>query len=763
VKTTLQRDKWMILGPMFLMLAGLPLLGVVLSGQHLASYLEFPPTTQYVEHAPFSWGVFAIMLIGVVLVVLPFVAWDRLHAFLDDEAVPSIKGFPWWGWAGFVFGIVAWALAWSRFEWCSDIQPHLFTPQWLSYIIVVNALTYRKTGQCMLTHRTGYFFTLFLASAVFWWFFEYLNRFVQNWHYDGVDNVSPSQYFWRATLPFSTVLPAVLGTCDLLAGGTRLFKGLEGFLPVRLRNPKYLAGGCLVLACIGLAGIGVWPDLLYPLLWIAPLLIITSIQAIGGQRTIFAPLKDGNWRRICLLALSALICGFFWEMWNSKSSAKWIYTVPFVNRFKIFEMPLLGYAGYLPFGLECAVIGDLVKEWTCKNPRIASSRARLAATAAVALVISAFIWLPFLHLCFKPDVNDYRSREGIAPKAGAIAAQQFHLWDEQGMRNVEVARMRVSNAEWDFMGRTFHVLALANMALREPGQRKLYLGIMDRIIDDTLRLERENGIYYFLMDYARDGQFVSSRARSLFQDGEIAMMLGCRRLIDEKASYREPFSFRIGVMKACMQESPVLAGESYPDECWMFCNTVALAAMRISDVLDNTNHEEFFKRWLSTARSNLIDPATGLLISSFSSNGHPFDGPEGSSIWMSAHCLQLVDPEFAAEQYRIARDLLGNSFLGFGFAREWPDSWKGPIDVDSGPVIPILQISAGSSGLAILGASAFGDDTYLSRLLTSLNFGGFPISTDGRLKFAASNQVGDAVLLYALVVGPLWKEIWNRA
>jgi hypothetical protein len=48
-------------------------------------------------------------------------------------------------------------------------------------------------------------------------------------------------------------------------------------------------------------------------------------------------------------------------MWNYYSQAKWIYTVPYVNRFKIFEMPILGYAGYLPFGLECAVVAAWMK------------------------------------------------------------------------------------------------------------------------------------------------------------------------------------------------------------------------------------------------------------------------------------------------------------------------------------------------------------------------------------------------------------------
>jgi hypothetical protein len=39
-------------------------------------------------------------------------------------------------------------------------------------------------------------------------------------------------------------------------------------------------------------------------------------------------------------------------MWNYWSFPKWIYLIPYVDRPKLFEMPLLGYGGYLPFALE---------------------------------------------------------------------------------------------------------------------------------------------------------------------------------------------------------------------------------------------------------------------------------------------------------------------------------------------------------------------------------------------------------------------------
>jgi hypothetical protein len=380
----------------------------------------------------------------------------------------------------------------------------------------------------------------------------------------------------------------------------------------------------------------------------------------------------------------------------------------------------------------------------------------------IALVIAAGVWLPSMHLLFKPHMDNYLSDAGISPKARALAARHLALWSDPELRAGEIAKMRRNNAEWDFMARTFLVLALGNMALRAPEAKDEYLEIMDTIIDETVRLEQENGANYFLMAYAQHGRFRSRDGRSLFVDSEIALMLAVRRLVDEKEAYRPLLAERVEAMVATMQESPVFSGESYPDEAWMFCNTTALVAIRIADLLDGTDHSDFIGRWLEVAKRDMVDPETGLLISSFTFDGRPKDGPEGSSIWMVAHNLLLVDRPFAEDQYRRAKAELAENVLGFGYAHEWPRSWAGPMDVDSGPIVPVLEISAGSSGMALIGASAFDDDAYLSLLLTSLNFGGFPIEKDGQVRYTASNQVGDAVMLYAMVLGPVWAEVESR-
>ncbi len=81
-----------------------------------------------------------------------------------------------------------------------------------------------------------------------------------------------------------------------------------------------------------------------------------------GDEHILCELTTGNWTGVVAAALAAVTCGVFWEMWNYFSLAKWEYSIPFVHRFQIFEMPLLGYAGYLPFGLQCAVLGSMLEK-----------------------------------------------------------------------------------------------------------------------------------------------------------------------------------------------------------------------------------------------------------------------------------------------------------------------------------------------------------------------------------------------------------------
>jgi len=369
-------------------------------------------------------------------------------------------------------------------------------------------------------------------------------------------------------------------------------------------------------------------------------------------------------------------------------------------------------------------------------------------------VLGAVVWLPSLHLVFELGAAD-RSRV-----ANELVARQVAVWHATSRDD---ATLRAVNPEWDFMSRTYLVLALANHALTlGPGpEREKLVETMDLVIASTLTEESEHGNAHFLLGYAKARPFVDPEARSVFLDGEILFMLEARELVERRESYHLLAQERAIHIEAAMRRSPTLSAESYPDECWTFCNTTALAALAVLDHVHADDHGALLREWVVKAKARLVDPRTGLLVSSYTRDGRTLDGPEGSSLWMTATNLRFVDESFAQDQYGRARRALGRTAFGFGWAREWPSGDLERPDVDSGPIVPFFGASAGSSGLAVLGASAFGDAKYRDALFASLELAAFPDDRAGSRggRYLASNRVGDAVVLYALETGPLLRAV----
>ena len=157
------------------LLVGTPLLGMLLSGSPLKPYLSFPPTTTYAEHNSFSWVWFAILSMILAGVLLPFMFRFFTFSILKEKA-PSTMNYPWWGWGGLESSFYPGRWPGHDFNWFQPFQDHTFTPLWIGYILVINALCVKRTGQCFLTEKPLFYLNLFPISAVFWWTFEFLNQ-----------------------------------------------------------------------------------------------------------------------------------------------------------------------------------------------------------------------------------------------------------------------------------------------------------------------------------------------------------------------------------------------------------------------------------------------------------------------------------------------------------------------------------------------------------------------------------------------------------
>jgi len=241
------------------------------------------------------------------------------HNFLDSELVPSRTSNP--------LGILSYV---DRV--LSNSRRHGIHPK-----------------RTFFTNANPSYIALFFISIPAWWLFELINMRMQNWFYIGEENFSDITYFLLSSLSFSTVMPAVFGTAELM--GSFQWSNSMKHSPQIVLTPATLriifTVGILMLILMLL-----WPLYFFPFVWLSVYFIVEPINAWLKNRTLLTYLTAGNWQPILSLWCGCLICGFFWEMWNFYSYPKWIYHVPFFDFLRIFEMPLLGYLGYIPFSLE---------------------------------------------------------------------------------------------------------------------------------------------------------------------------------------------------------------------------------------------------------------------------------------------------------------------------------------------------------------------------------------------------------------------------
>ncbi|MBW8011360.1 MAG: hypothetical protein FVQ83_08985 [Chloroflexi bacterium] len=283
-----------------------------------------------------------------------------MNKSIQIENAPN-KIWPIHGWIGLGLVIVFWTLNWSlaglRTQWG-------FFPLWLGYCLTVDALVFVRKGSSLLTRSLSKYAGLFLISAPGWWLFEILNLRTQNWIYDGREYFTDFEYFILASISFSTVMPAVFGSAELAStfGWIKHIKKGPRFGSEPMTVSIVFVEGLLMLSMLL-----VWPRIFFPLMWLSIYFIIEPVNVWLGNTSLVRHTSNGNWRPVFSLWVGGLMCGFFWEMWNFYSYPKWVYQIPLLDFAHVFEMPLLGYGGYIPFAMELFALYHLVNRFTSKE------------------------------------------------------------------------------------------------------------------------------------------------------------------------------------------------------------------------------------------------------------------------------------------------------------------------------------------------------------------------------------------------------------
>lgn len=252
------------------------------------------------------------------------------------------KKLPYWFYIGVATNVVGWLISWAHIL---PFSSYTFILIWGGFILVVDGLNYRLRHTSLLSRSPKAFLFICLLSSLFWWYFELINIITRNWYYIIDVPITPLGYQFEATLFFTTVIPAVFEVTELVH-----FKQILGRTFKWFKTPTFI---WILMLAAGISAMVlpfIQPDVFFPLIWLAPWLILDAINYKLKFDSLISDVVNGDWTRVVNLALATFFTGLLWEMWNLHADPKWVYAIPHVGFTKIFEMPLVGFAGYLPFG-----------------------------------------------------------------------------------------------------------------------------------------------------------------------------------------------------------------------------------------------------------------------------------------------------------------------------------------------------------------------------------------------------------------------------
>jgi len=274
---------------------------------------------------------------------------------IENKYNQSKISYPLYGYIGFIIIIISEVLLFLRikfFGW-------YFTPiVWTGYILFIDAIQVKLYAESFIKSRRREFLFMLPWSIICWLIFEAYNLYLQNWKYIGLPEnmiLRLIGYGWS----FATIFPAILETAELF----------KHFFNQSSRTSTTISKNVLILIMIVGVFCLVIPLLLeqtiaaklFALVWVGFIFLLDPINKFLGGNSIFQQWKDKNYVTILALIYSGLLCGFLWEFWNYWAIARWVYNVPlsFAGP-KIFEMPLVGYLGFIPFAFEVYVMQEFL-------------------------------------------------------------------------------------------------------------------------------------------------------------------------------------------------------------------------------------------------------------------------------------------------------------------------------------------------------------------------------------------------------------------
>lgn len=236
--------------------------------------------------------------------------------------------------------------------------------------------------------------------------------------------------------------------------------------------------------------------------------------------------------------------------------------------------------------------------------------------------------------------------------------------------------------------------------------------------------------------------------------GYINLALGMLRVVEPQNRFAATHDRITGALARRLSRAPHGLIETYPGEAYPADVASVIGSIGLHDRIAGSDHHALLATLAEKFRARWIDPRSGMLFQS----GDPLTGlPRGparaSHTALAVYALSFALPDLSRDLFAAIQRSQRASLLGFGAIREDAAGHDGSADIDSGPVV--LGVGVSATGFTLAGARIHGDRALYTELYRTADLFGAPHKRGEGRRFVSGGPLGDAILLAMLTARPL--------
>lgn len=451
------------------------------------------------------------------------------------------------------------------------------------------------------------------------------------------------------------------------------------------------------------------------------------------------------------IAIYTVLYNFYWELCPKKERSKHLWK-PYVTYLVIGALcSVVGLIHFSFFGLLLSPLyGALCyvvhKQWKLKREKSFSTIGKMVTILGICVAIVLLKVISVSWTC-KDQGNLQNEKTEILERRNYLI-DKLMVKPNKVLQDMPAIIGKQFQGEWALYTCSMFTKSLVNISRLYPETREENLPVIDSLIHIVLSKEiREYDTNRWKEDALTT---LDSNTSHLSYISHLAWMIGGYKSIGGSSQYDNLYKSLCAALNRRILQSESLNISTYPGEpIYIPDMLVAIVALKEYALSDKEKYESTVKKWIEKAKSQWLDPETGLLVSFLNTDGSQMTSApiKGSYSALNSYYLTQIDSDFAKDQYaRLKSNFMRTSFLTG--LREYRSS--NPIlslDVDAGPIL--LGLSPSGTAFVTGPATIYRDNTVRTGLLRTAEIAGNTVSWNNKRHYilADLSLVGEAIML----------------